>query len=109
MHSGHPHDGACGIVAAKGVDLRAASRGCLDATTDSNDDRFADSPLSKILVFLTIVSSRDFFAFANAGMILVGFPIGPLIGFAVSATVWIVFVAGWVFSPQSPQLPAEHG
>jgi hypothetical protein len=60
------------------------------------------------MAFLTIVSSRDFFALANAAMIVVGFPMGPLYGFAVSASVWILFVAGLVLAPQGPPLPAEN-
>jgi CDP-L-myo-inositol myo-inositolphosphotransferase len=71
-------------------------------------NRFAGTPKARILAFLTVISSRDFFAFANAAMILVGFPIGPLIGFATSATVWIVFVAGWVQAPSTPAVPAEN-
>ena len=80
----------------------------LDRLKHHYRERFSGSHLARVLALLTIISSRDFFAFANAGMVLVGFPIGPLIGFAVSATVWILFVAGWVVLPRSPPHPAEH-
>jgi CDP-L-myo-inositol myo-inositolphosphotransferase len=71
-------------------------------------DRFPSSLMRKVMAFLTIISSRDFFALANAAMIVVGFPMGPLYGFAPSSSVWILFVIGSVLAPQSPSLSAER-
>lgn len=71
-------------------------------------DRFPGSLTRKVMAALTIISSRDFFALANAAMIVVGFPIGPLYGFAASTSVWILFVVGSVLAPQSPPLSAER-
>jgi phosphatidylglycerophosphate synthase len=47
-----------------------------------------------LLRFLTIVSSRDFFALLFALLILAGLPMGVLYLFAAAATVWILFVIG---------------
>ena len=70
-------------------------------------ERFSGSRMRKVMAFLTVISSRDFFALANAAMIAIGFPMGPLYGFAASASVWILFVVGSVLAPQRPFLPAE--
>lgn len=81
----------------------------LDRLKEHYRERAAGSPMAKALAFLTMISSRDFFAFANAAAILIGFPLFPLIGFAVSATVWILFVAGWVLLPlRNSPFPAER-
>jgi CDP-L-myo-inositol myo-inositolphosphotransferase len=71
-------------------------------------DRFPGSHMRKVMAFLTVISSRDFFALANAAMIVLGFPMGPLYGFAASTSVWILFVVGSVLAPQSPPLSAER-
>ena len=46
--------------------------------------------------FLTIVSSRDFFAMLFAGLILAGVPMAVLYVFAAAASVWILFVLGLI-------------
>ena len=43
--------------------------------------------------FLTIVSSRDFFALLFAVLILVGVPMAVLYIFATAATIWMAFLA----------------
>jgi len=80
----------------------------LDRLKQYYRDRFPGPLMRKVMAFLTIVSSRDFFALANAAMIVVGFPMGPLYGFAASTSVWILFVVGSVLAPASRPLSAER-
>jgi CDP-L-myo-inositol myo-inositolphosphotransferase len=80
----------------------------LDRLKQHYRDRFTGVFMPRLMAFLTIISSRDFFALANAGMIVAGFPMGPLYGFAVSASVWILFVIAWVVAPRSVALAAEN-
>jgi 1L-myo-inositol 1-phosphate cytidylyltransferase / CDP-L-myo-inositol myo-inositolphosphotransferase len=87
---------------------RRAGSSNLDQLKHHYRDRCSGPLVRKIMAFLTIISSRDFFALANAAMIVVGFPMGPLYGFAASASVWIVFVAAWVAAPEDSRLPAEN-
>jgi phosphatidylglycerophosphate synthase len=56
-----------------------------------------DAPvLAKLMRGLTIATSRDFFAFVFALLILAGIPMVGLCLFAASVTVWIWFVLGAV-------------
>lgn len=47
-----------------------------------------------LIRFLTMVSSRDFFALLFAALMVTGAEIGVLVIFAAAATVWIPFVLG---------------
>ena len=52
-----------------------------------------------VMEFLTVVSSRDFFAVLFAVLIVIGVPMAVLYIFAAAATVWIWFVAGLLLPP----------
>lgn len=68
--------------------------------------RFPDSASGGLIRFLTVITSRDFFAFVCAILILIGVPMAVLYCFAVSATVWILFVFGALIVPP-PATSAE--
>ena len=63
---------------------------------------------SRVMAFLTIVSSRDFFALLFAALIVAGYPTAPLYIFAAAATVWFPFVAMTMLSPREAALPGEN-
>jgi 1L-myo-inositol 1-phosphate cytidylyltransferase / CDP-L-myo-inositol myo-inositolphosphotransferase len=66
----------------------------LDGVKHHYSERFSDSAGSQLIRFLTIVSSRDFFALLFMVLIVVGLPMGVLYIFAAATSVWILFVAG---------------
>lgn len=68
--------------------------------------RFPGSSFARLIRFLTIVSSRDFFALLFALLILAGLPMAVLYLFAAAATVWILFVIGALTVP-TPATTAE--
>jgi CDP-L-myo-inositol myo-inositolphosphotransferase len=65
--------------------------------------------LSALMRFLTVVSSRDFFALLFAVLILAGWPMGVLYIFATAATIWIVFVFASLLAPLDARLAADLG
>jgi phosphatidylglycerophosphate synthase len=60
-----------------------------------------------LIRFLTIVTSRDFFALLFALLILAGVPMAILYIFAAAATLWILFVLGGLIVP-APAGAAER-
>jgi 1L-myo-inositol 1-phosphate cytidylyltransferase / CDP-L-myo-inositol myo-inositolphosphotransferase len=66
----------------------------LDGVKRHYSERFSGSAGSQLIRFLTIVSSRDFFALLFMVLILAGLPMAVLYIFAAATSVWIVFVAG---------------
>jgi len=65
--------------------------------------------LSGLMRFLTVVSSRDFFALLFAVLILLGWPMGVLYIFATAATIWIVFVFASLLAPYDAQFASDLG
>ena len=61
-----------------------------------------------VMDFLTVVTSRDFFALLFAALIVIGVPIAVLYIFATAATIWIWFVAGLLL-PQSDTAQIPDG
>jgi 1L-myo-inositol 1-phosphate cytidylyltransferase / CDP-L-myo-inositol myo-inositolphosphotransferase len=68
--------------------------------------RFPSPAGARMMRFLTIVSSRDFFALLFALLILAGIPMAVLYIFSTAATIWICFVVGAVASLRAS--PAER-
>lgn len=64
---------------------------------------------ARAMEFLTIVSSRDFFALLFAVLILFGVPMAVLYIFAGAATIWIMFVAASLLAPVEPGLVPDRG
>ena len=62
---------------------------------------------ARLIRFLTVVTSRDFFALLFAALILAGWAIAVLYIFAAAATVWIVFVAASLLAPPGPGLATD--
>jgi 1L-myo-inositol 1-phosphate cytidylyltransferase / CDP-L-myo-inositol myo-inositolphosphotransferase len=60
--------------------------------------RFSGPLKVRLMRFLTIVSSRDFFALLFALLILAGLPMAILYIFATAATIWIWFVLAAVIA-----------
>jgi phosphatidylglycerophosphate synthase len=54
--------------------------------------RAAGTDFAGLIVFATVVSSRDFFCLLFAVLLVIGLPLAVLYIFAVAASVWIVFV-----------------
>ena len=65
--------------------------------------------LSGLIRFLTVVSSRDFFALLFAGLILAGWPMWVLYISTTAATIWIVFVFASLRAPHDARLAADLG
>ena len=80
----------------------------LDFLKDHYRSRFAGALGSRVMAFLTIVSSRDFFALLFAVLIAAGFAMAPLYIFAAAATVWLPFVAVSALAPRNAALSAEN-
>ena len=62
---------------------------------------------ARLIRFLTVVTSRDFFALLFAALILAGWAIAVLYIFAAAATVWIVFVAASLLAPTGSGLATD--
>ena len=69
--------------------------------------RFHTALAGRIIRFLTVVSSRDFFALLFALLVVAGLPMAVLYLFAAAATVWILFVGGSFLLPVAPA-PLRH-
>lgn len=72
---------------------------------------FSGRIVRPIMRFLTVVSSRDFFALLFPVLILTGSPMAVLIIFAAAATVWIPFIIGSMLMKASrvAALPETQG
>lgn len=72
---------------------------------------FSGRIVQPVMRFLTIVSSRDFFALLFPVLILTGSPMAVLIIFAAAATVWIPFIIASMFmkAPRPVVLPEPQG
>lgn len=70
--------------------------------------RVSGSLAARTIAFLTIVSSRDFFALLFAILILVGLPLAALYLFAAAASVWILFVIGSLTAPAKAGLSGSE-
>jgi 1L-myo-inositol 1-phosphate cytidylyltransferase / CDP-L-myo-inositol myo-inositolphosphotransferase len=74
----------------------------LDLVKHQYRRRFPSAAAGAVIQFLTVVSSRDFFALLFAVLIVAGFPMAVLYLFAAAATVWILFVLGSIRLPAHP-------
>lgn len=74
----------------------------LDLVKHQYRQRFPGAAMGALIRFLTIVSSRDFFALLFAALVLVGLPLAVLWLFAAAATTWILFVLGSIRLPLHP-------
>jgi CDP-L-myo-inositol myo-inositolphosphotransferase len=61
-------------------------------------DRYSGALVPRFIAFATLVTSRDFFALFFAVLTVGGLPMVVLYLFAAAASLWILFVAGSVFS-----------
>jgi phosphatidylglycerophosphate synthase len=57
-------------------------------------DRSSGTGFAGPIVFLTVVSSRDFFCLLFAVLLVIGLPLAVLYIFAVAVSLWLVFVLG---------------
>jgi len=71
--------------------------------------RMAGPLRARLMGFVTVVSSRDFFALLFAALILAGWPIAVLYIFAAAATIWIWFVLASLLVPSDAALAADLG
>ena len=79
----------------------------LDRLKSQYRGRFSGPIGSRVMAFLTIVSSRDFFALLFAALIALGYPMAPLYIFAAAATVWIPFVVVSALASRETALSPE--
>ena len=79
----------------------------LDLVKHQYRRRFPSAAVGAVIRFLTIVSSRDFFALLFALLIVAGFPMAVLYLFAAAATIWILFVLGSIWLPAHPGVAAS--
>ena len=88
-----------GLVAVSATAARADRPFSMDLVKERYRSRFQGSAADRVTIFLTVVTSRDFFAFLFALLIVAGRPMAVLHIFATAATVWILFVAGALIVP----------
>lgn len=79
--------------------VRAHGPFSLDLVKHQYRRRFPSAAVGRLIRFLTIMASRDFFALLFALLILAGLPMAVLCLFAAAATVWILFVLGSIRLP----------
>jgi CDP-L-myo-inositol myo-inositolphosphotransferase len=63
--------------------------------------RFPGAAFARLIRFLIVVTSRDFFALLFALLILAGVPMAVLYIFTTAAIIWIFFVVGAFAVPAS--------
>lgn len=80
----------------------------LDLVKHQYRRRFPGAAAGALIRFLTIVSSRDFFALLFATLVVVGLPLAVLWLFAAAATTWILFVLGSTRLPLHPAPAAQQ-
>jgi 1L-myo-inositol 1-phosphate cytidylyltransferase / CDP-L-myo-inositol myo-inositolphosphotransferase len=88
-----------GLGAVSATAARADRPFSMDLVKERYRSRFRGSAADRVTIFLTVVTSRDFFAFLFALLIIAGRPMAVLHIFATAATVWILFVAGALIVP----------
>jgi 1L-myo-inositol 1-phosphate cytidylyltransferase / CDP-L-myo-inositol myo-inositolphosphotransferase len=77
------------------IGIRAARTGRpfgFDLVKHHYRGRYGGALMPLTIEFLTIVSSRDFFALLFAVLIVIGYPMAVLYLFTTAATIWICFV-----------------
>jgi CDP-L-myo-inositol myo-inositolphosphotransferase len=90
---------AAGLTAVGLTAARADRPFSMDLVKERYRERFRGSGFDRLMVFLTVVSSRDFFAFLFTILIIAGRPMAVLHIFAGAATIWILFVIGALAVP----------
>ena len=88
-----------GLGAVSATAARADRPFSMDLVKERYRSRFRGSAADRVTIFLTVVTSRDFFAFLFALLIIAGRPMAVLHIFSTAATVWILFVAGALIVP----------
>ena len=78
---------------------RARASFSLDLVKHQYRRRFPSAAAGALIRFLTIVSSRDFFALLFALLVVAGWPLAVPWLFAAAATTWILFVLGSIRLP----------
>lgn len=100
---------ALGLAIIAWRSARARGPFSLDLVKHQYRRRFPGAAVGALIRFLTIVSSRDFFALLFAVLILAGLAKAVLGLFASAATVWILFVLGSIRLPAPPELAPQRG
>jgi CDP-L-myo-inositol myo-inositolphosphotransferase len=72
--------------------FRAGGPFTFDLLKHDYRERFSGPFMPRLMEFLTVVSSRDFFALLFAVLIVTGIPMGVLYVFCTAVTIWICFV-----------------
>ena len=88
-----------GLAAISRTAARADRPFSLEVLKQRYRARFRGSAFHRLMRFLTVVSSRDFFAFLFAVLIIAGRPMAVLTIFAGAASLWILFVVGALIVP----------
>ena len=88
-----------GLAAVSATAARADRPFSMDLVKDRYRGRYQGSVFDRITIFITVVTSRDFFAFLFALLIIAGRPMAVLYVFSTAATVWILFVVGALIVP----------
>ena len=88
-----------GLVAISRTATRSDRPFSMDLVKQRYRARHSGPAFARLTGFLTVVSSRDFFALLFAVLILVGLPMVVLYLFAAAAVVWILFVIGALIVP----------
>mgnify|MGYP003575214086 FL=1 len=90
---------AAGLALIAWRAARAHGPFSLDLVKHQYRRRFPGAAAGALIRFLTIVSSRDFFALLFALLVVAGLPLAVLWLFAAAATTWILFVLGSIRLP----------
>lgn len=90
---------AAGLALIAWRAARAQGPFSLDLVKHQYRRRFPSAAAGALIRFLTIVSSRDFFALLFALLVVAGWPLAVLWLFAAAATTWILFVLGSIRLP----------
>ena len=96
-----------GLGAVSATAARADRPFSMDVVKERYRTRYQGSCFDRVTIFMTVVTSRDFFAFLFALLIIAGRPMAVLHIFATAATVWILFVAGALIVPA--RVPSPEG
>ena len=98
---------AAGLALIAWRAARARGPFSLDLVKHQYRRRFPSAAAGALIRFLTIVSSRDFFALLFALLVVAGWPLAVLWLFAAAAATWIVFVLGSIRLPLQPAVAPQ--
>lgn len=90
-----------GLIVTSRTAARADRPFSMDVVKQRYRARFPGAAFARLIRFLIVVTSRDFFALLFALLILAGVPMAVLYIFTTAAIIWIFFVVGAFVVPAS--------